>query len=283
MRCFVGLRGKRENEVIKMKPIIVSASLAFVLSFFTALVAKTGVPFSLLKAFVFAVIFGGLAAGIQFVYGKFLLEGAASVSEAETQPRTLGSKVDLVVSEEDLPGDGDALTFSFDNERHVLTSEDVGYAAQNDAVEKRAPVSESAASVEGSLVSQESVAADGTKPSAKPLEADEKKVPPLAVKPSPDTAAIESVSADAKVSAVAQGSFDALPELDNLPDFGMGASASGENGEDGDDGVIEDSDFAEEGGIASARQTEFSDGTVADTKDASLMAQAIRTVLAHEE
>ncbi len=269
--------------MIKIKPVIVSASLAFVLSFFTALIAKTGIPFSLLKAVAFAVVFGGLAAGIQFVYGKFLLEGAASVSEAEAQPRTLGSKVDLVVSEEDLPGDGDALTFSFDDERHVLTSEDVGYAPRNDAVEKRAPVSESAASVEGSLVSQESVAANGTKPSMKPLEADEKKVPPIAAQPSPKPASAEPLDAGIKPPAVAQGSFDALPELDNLPDFGMGASASGENGEDGDEGVIEDSDFAEEGGIASARQTEFSDGTVADTKDASLMAQAIRTVLAHEE
>lgn len=265
--------------MIKIKPVIVSASLAFVLSFFTALIAKTGIPFSLLKAFIFAVVFGGLAAGIQFVYGTFLLEVAASVSEAETPPRPLGSKVDLVVSEEDLPSDGDALTFSLDNERHVLTSEDVGFSAENNAVEKRVPVSEPKVSVADSRAPSENVVAHKEKPS----ETDEKKTPPLEVKPPPKPVESEALDAGAKASAAAQSSFDALPELDNLPDFGAGASASGENGGGGDDGVIEDSDFAEEGGAAPARQTEFSDGTVADTKDASLMAQAIRTVLAHEE
>lgn len=265
--------------MIKIKPIVISAALAFVLSFFTALIAKTGIPFSLLKAFVFAVVFGGLAAGIQFVYGKFLLEGAAPISEMEVSPRPLGSKVDLVVSEEDLPNDGDALTFSIDDERHILTSEDVGIPAKNVAAEKHAPAPEPKPQAERPSVS-ESVAADNAKPVPKPAETEAMNAPPTETKPSPSPAAPKPAAAG---PAAAQGSVDALPELDNLPDFGMDASASGEDGEGGDGEVIEDSDFAEEGRAAPARHTEFSDGTVADTKDSSLMAKAIQTVLAHEE
>lgn len=259
--------------MIKIKPIIISASIAFVLSFLTALIAKTGIPFSLLKAFIFAVVFGGLAAGIQFVYAKFLLEGTASVSEIDAPQRPLGSKVDLVVSEEDLPNDGDALTFSFDEERHILTSEDVGIPAKNVAAEERAPVSESKPSAAERPPVLESVAKDNAKP------AEAKNEPPPETKP----AASEPVASGAGSPAAARGDLDALPELDNLPDFGMDASASESNGEGGDDGVIEDSDFAEEGSVAPARHAEFSDGTVADTKDSSLMAKAIQTVLAHEE
>lgn len=264
--------------MIKIKPIIISASIAFVLSFVTALIAKTGIPFSLLKAFIFAVVFGGLAVGIQFVYAKFLLEGTASISEMEAPQHTLGSKVDLVVSEEDLPNDGDALTFSFDDERHILTSEDVGIPAKNVAAERRAPVSEAKPSVMERPPVSENVAAE----KAKPAEADSKNEPPPEVKPSPDSAASSPAASGAGSLAAAQGDFDALPELDNLPDFGTDSSASEANGE-GDDGVIEDSDFAEEGSVAPSRHTEFSDGTVADTKDSSLMAKAIQTVLAHEE
>ncbi|MDE7291361.1 MAG: hypothetical protein K2N58_04865 [Treponemataceae bacterium] len=265
--------------MIKIKPIIISASIAFVLSFVTALIAKTGIPFSLLKAFIFAVVFGGLAAGIQFVYAKFLLEGTSSISEIDTPQRPLGSKVDLVVSEEDLPNDGDALTFSFDDERHILTSEDVGIPAKNVAAEKPAPVSESKPSDAERPQVSESVAAEN----AKPAESDLKNEPPPETKPSPNPAASSPVASGAGSPAAAQGDLEALPELDNLPDFGTDSSASDANGEGGDDGVIEDSDFAEEGSVAPSRHTEFSDGTVADTKDSSLMAKAIQTVLAHEE
>lgn len=274
--------------MIKIKPIIISASIAFVLSFVTALIAKTGIPFSLLKAFVFAVVFGGLAAGIQFVYAKFLLEGTSSISEMEAPQHSLGSKVDLVVSEEDLPNDGDALTFSFDDERHVLTSEDVGIPAKNVAEKKHAPVSESKPSaVERPQVS-ENVAAEKANPAPKTTEADSKNEPPPETASSPKSSASKPAAPSPAASsagspAAAQGDFDALPELDNLPDFGTDSSASEANGEGGDDGVIEDSDFAEEGRIAPSRHTEFSDGTVADTKDSSLMAKAIQTVLAHEE
>lgn len=269
--------------MIKIKPIIISASIAFVLSFFIALIAKSGFPVSLLKAVIFAVVFGGLAAGIQYVYAKFLIEDSASISEGEAPQRPLGSKVDLVVSEEDLPSDGAELTFSFDGERHVLTSEDVGASARNGATVERVPVPEPKPSVAEASPVLASEATDNAKPVSvsEPAQAGPKNDVPE-TKLSPNIAAsMPAASDNASPPSAAKGDFEALPELDNLPDFGGESSASEAGGEGGE--VIEDSDFAEEGSVAPARRTEFSDGTVADTKDASLMARAIQTVLAHEE
>ena len=68
--------------------------------------------------------------------------------------------------------------------------------------------------------------------------------------------------------------------MDDLPDIGeIGGASSAE----AEEGVIEDSEFAEEGIARPRRQTELSDGKVADVKDAPIMAEAIRTILSSEE
>jgi hypothetical protein len=272
--------------VIKIKPIIFSACAAFVLSFFTALAARSGLPVALIKAFVFGLLFGALAAGVQFVYAKFLADGV-SAPEAAEEPRLVGSKVDLVVSEEDLPEDKDAPAFYVEG-KHVLSNDDLvgkksavaaddslSAARQNETLEAVEKVREQKAAEN---IAQKAAEIASPAPAAVELEA-----PPSVSQPQ----AKEAPAAFAPIN-LAQGASSAAPaaamsgddELDDLPDIGEigGGSAS-----EAEDGVIEDSEFAEEGMARPSRQTELGDGKVADVKDAPVMAEAIRTILKTEE
>ena len=274
--------------MIKIKPIIFSACAAFVLSFVTALAAKSGLPVSLLKAFIFGLLFGAIAVGVQFIYAKFLAEGNAAPETAE-EPKVMGSKVDLVVSEEDLPDDKEAPAFYVEG-KHVLSSDDVGapkaaasmdgsvsVARQNEALEAAEQVREQKAAEN---ITQR--AAEMARPAEAPVSA------PAAAQPVAEEVpqAAEEKPAFSPVN-LAQGGAPASPasssgneELDDLPDIGDigGGSAS-----EAEDDVIEDSEFAEEGMAHPRRQTELSDGKVADVKDAPVMAEAIRTILSSED
>ena len=273
--------------MIKIKPIIFSACAAFVLSFFTALAARSGLPVALIKAFVFGLLFGALAAGVQFVYAKFLADGASAPEAAEEQQRVVGSKVDLVVSEEDLPEDKDAPAFYVEG-KHVLSNDDLvgkksavaaddslSAARQNETLDAVEKVREQKAAEN---IAQKAAEIASPAPAAVELEA-----PPGVSQPQ----AKEAPAAFAPIN-LAHGASSAAPaaamsgddELDDLPDIGEigGGSASEAEG-----GVIEDSEFAEEGMARPSRQTELADGKVADVKDAPVMAEAIRTILKTEE
>lgn len=334
--------------MIKIKPIVISASAAFVFSFFTALIARSGLPVSLLKAVIFAAVFGGLALGIEFLYGKFLAEGSAqsSVSEgAETQPKVVGGKVDLVVSEEDLPDEGGSPSFLVEG-RHVISQDDVGAGAasagaaqsaasesagaitaaeQNAALdaaekvrsEKAAEniVAKGAASSAGGSSGQGAAASsagqdeqngqgiqNAKKAAFVPLDLTAKDVQAATVGGSASSspaqeAAAPSSGEESSSSEAASAAGNSAPhagqgaassggsggvmdeELDELPDI----ADLGGNPAAAEEEVIEDSEFAEEGGIKMKRQTELPDGKVADVKDAPIMAEAIRTVLKKED
>ncbi len=286
--------------MVKIKPIIFSASAAFVFSFFTALFAKSGLPISLLKAVIFAVVFGGLAAGVQLAYGIFLSDAGSSAAETQEEQKPVGGKVDLVVSEEDLPDDKEAPAFFVDG-RRVVTDEDVAYrpSVQQEAQApggQQAPAADgaiSAAEQNQALEAAESVraqkAAENIEKKASEISearAEEKASAAPEAKPSfaPINLAASSASAAAAPAAPSPAASSGDSELDELPDisgFGGigGASASSSEQED----VIEDSEFAQDGSVKIHRQTELADGKVVDVKDAPVMAEAIRTILKKEE
>ena len=85
--------------MIKIKPVVICASIALALSFFVSLLSRNSLPISLLKAVIFAAVFGGIAVGIQVVYDKFLSEGeSSSITESRApQQETVGSLGDVVV------------------------------------------------------------------------------------------------------------------------------------------------------------------------------------------
>ncbi|MBR5097469.1 MAG: hypothetical protein IK094_10240 [Treponema sp.] len=282
--------------MIKIKPIIFSACAAFVLSFVTALAAKSGLPISLLKAVIFALLFGAIAVGVQFVYARFLTEGAAPV-EAREESKVMGSKVDLVVSEEDLPEDKDAPAFYVEG-KHVLSGDDVGAnkvsaadesisaARQNEALEAAEKVREQKAAENITQKAAEITEAPSAHVSAPSAPAAESASQPIAEEV---PQAAEAQPAFSPVN-LAQGTAPASPaaapapssggeELDNLPDIGEFGGGSSE----AQDEVIEDSEFAEGGAVHMSKRAEFADGKVADVKDAPVMAEAIRTILSSED
>lgn len=272
--------------MIKIKPIVFSACAAFVLSFVIAIASKSGFAASLLKAAVFGLLFGAIAVGVQFVYAKFLAEGTALVEAAE-EPKVMGSKVDLVVSEEDLPEDKEAPVFYVEG-KHVLSNEDVGIhkaaepsaeafsaAEQNDALETAEKVREQKAAENITQKAAEAASRPSApQPEDVPLEAEA----PQKKEAQPAFAPINLASGGAAASSGSAGGNDELDDLPDIGEIGGGSSAEGQ-----DEGVIEDSEFAEEGMVHPRRQTEFSDGKVADVKDAPVMAEAIRTILKTEE
>lgn len=275
--------------MIKIKPVVICASLALALSFFISLFSRNAFPLALLKAVIFAAVFGGLAVGIQVVYEKFLSDGEAPVSEStETPQKVVGSKVDLVVSEEDLPNEENAPTFSLGSTRHVLTAADVGF--------KPASPQESASEQEAASVAAPS--ADDAKPSAEPgnESVSETRASEVAASSAQQVSAANSEAANVPASPAGNSApheppkssgtksssvGDELPDLDSFPALDGGDSEDKQDAEE--ESVIEDSDFAEEDSPSPMRRTEFPDGTVADSKDASLMAEAIRTVLVKDE
>ncbi|MBR5964793.1 MAG: hypothetical protein IK015_01565 [Treponema sp.] len=280
--------------MIKIKPIIFSACAAFVLSFVTALAARSGLPVSLLKAFIFGLLFGAIAVGVQFVYAKFLSEGGAAPEAAE-EPKVMGSKVDLVVSEEDLADDKDSPVFYVEG-KHVLSSDDVGGAQKAAPVAGGAIPAGSGAAIPaeaGAISAHEQNQALEAAEKVREQKAAENITQKAAEMPSPAAPVEEEVPQAAPEKPafspvnLAQGGAPASPapssgdeELDDLPDIGeIGGASSAET----EEGVIEDSEFAEEGIARPRRQTELSDGKVADVKDAPIMAEAIRTILSSEE
>lgn len=266
--------------MIKIKPIVFSACAAFVLSFVIAIASKSGFPVSLLKATIFGLLFGAIAVGVQFVYAKFLVEGSAPAEAAE-EPKAMGSRVDLVVSEEDLPDDKEAPAFYVEG-KHVLSNEDVGKPSSQ--AKPAAPAAPSAPEEAFSAAEQnEALEAAEKVREQKAAENITQKAAEVASRPaspepqeSPAPSAGDSKPAFSPVNLAAGGN-----ELDDLPDIGEIGGGSGAEAQD--DGVIEDSEFAEEGMAHVRRQTELSDGKVADVKDAPIMAEAIRTILKTEE
>ncbi len=285
--------------MIKIKPIIFSASAAFVFSFFTALFAKSGLPVSLLKAAIFAVVFGGLAAGVQVLYGMFLSDGGAAPQEAQEEAKPVGGRVDLVVSEEDLPDDKEAPSFFVDG-RRVVTDEDVGAkspaafqdvsdggaisaAQQNQALAAAEQVREAKAAENIEKRAQEISAANAAAQEAKPSFAPINLAASGPSAPVVEEAVPETVPPQAEAPSAAP-SKPGDPELDELPDIsGFGGGGEGAAQAAGQEDVIEDSDFAQDGSVKIHRQTELADGKVADVKDAPIMAEAIRTILKKEE
>ena len=285
--------------MIKIKPIIFSASAAFVFSFFTALFAKSGLPVSLLKAAIFAVIFGGLAVGVQVLYGMFLADGGAAPQETQEEAKPVGGRVDLVVSEEDLPDDKEAPSFFVDG-RRVVTDEDVGGA-------KTAPAFQDVSDGGAISAAQQNQALAAAEKVREAKAAENIEIKAQGISAANAQAAQEAKPAFAPIDLAASGQGAAVseeavpevphaeepkaapskpsdPELDELPDIsGFSGGGDGAAPAAAHEDVIEDSEFAQDGSVKVHRQTELADGKVADVKDAPIMAEAIRTILKKEE
>lgn len=287
------IRGKTK---VNFKPVFLTSAIAFVLSFFVALISGAGFGLSLLRAIITAVCFGALTVGIIFLYDRFLndsqTDNSSSDSQTESNLPPLGNKVDIVIDDEELEDDENSPKFVLTGQNQMLNKGDVensqnqGFVNSNNKFTENAFENVSSETVETKTETEpKSVSEKVLKSETKTPEAEEvpsfKPVPlvkqnaPAPSKasdefpPIEDTLGENSILNEKKISN--EGDVDVLPD--------MGLSGIGRQ-----DDTVTDSEFASAGKASSRlNETVFPDGAKADSKDSTLMAEAIRTILRNED
>lgn len=203
------------------KGITIAALIGFVLSFFIGLISDVSFGIMLLRAVIFAAIFGGLAAGIFLLFDKYLSGNNSTVdvpAESVSSNHT-GSVVDITIDDEPLPDDGDGPDFNISNTSNTGNI---------------SPISDSSGSVEDVTASEESVKEDtqvasSGEPAFTPVKLGQ---------------TAEKVQQD-----IPEESLDVLPDISDIP---VNLSAD-------QNSVLEDTDFALGGtgddSVSSAKST----------------------------
>ena len=274
---------------MKLKSVIMTACMAFVLSFLIALISRVGMPRALFRAAISAVIFGAVACLIQFLYSRFLSDVSSGASDSEvvedTKPVT-GSLVNLVVNDEELEEEEGGPQFSVDAGSRILAGDDI----------KPIQMSQPAGGSYGKTSLEDIGKSDGNNIAAvsaktvtpastpvAPAVAVDSGFKPVNLADAASLAGAASVPAESQLDQPAR-QFSPVKfsvnddQLDELPDVSELGILPGKNIDD----VIKDSDFATEGRNSAALKAAFGDGIKTESKDTALMAEAIRTVLAKE-
>ena len=269
--------------MINLKFVGILAVFGFLLSFVLGLIGDVSFGNVILRAVISALVSGGTAALVSFVFRKFLSENAAETQTVKPSATT-GNLVDIRIDEEPLPDTENSPDFyvsqayssasnRFPYGQQMKPMAEVADTAPADAAPVRAgatqvPVSSSAAPVNSSPVISAGAAEKG-KPEPKietfvpkPLV---QKEPP---KPERTEPAVSKHTASDKPSVVEE-----LDSLSELPDIeSMVADSIGSEPE-----VIEDSAFASEGLSSGISTSDISSGN-----DTTVIADAIRTLLKRE-
>ena len=260
------------------KKIAIPAAVGFVISFVISLIFTHSLFWSLIRGLIFGVVFALLFLLVDFLFSTFLEQASDVEVSSAKKPSSLGNKVDIVISDEDLTDDGENLRFSVNNNKKILDDQtlkesdakadvlldDAGAAMQN------APDSEKESFLQSA---KETAATAATVAAAKQDEN----------KPSFVASSIAEVtSPGASSSASASSDGGAVDGIDSLPDL-SGFDALTGDVEDSSD-VIDDTEFASRGVSSPAsRGSTFSDGTKAADHDTETLAKAISTILKRDE
>ena len=258
--------------MINPKNIGISAAIGFVLSFLIGIFSGVSFLLVLLRALICAVIFAAVGAGASILFQKFLsVEQSDTVSDAPVEKaQRVGGIVDYIVGDDTLPDEEQGPRFDVSMTRSSLK-------AGVKPIGESAPVRQTPMPPPVKSVSQGAVAAMPNAASASNTSASPKA-----------TAGFTPVNlADATKSSPVQPvasseEADDSGMLDELPDIG-GISLGGDkdDAEDAGNGdVVSDSEFAMEDGLSSVRMSDSSKSKPATEQNASVMAQAIRTILA---
>lgn len=265
---------------VNFKLTVLTSVIAFVLSFFTALISHAGFLRSLIRGGILAVIFGALSVGITFLYNKFLSDGSSGESSADDgqNPAPIGNKVDITIDDAELQEEENTPRFVLTGQNQMLNKDDLGErkSVQLDNINEEPRPVETVSS--GAGVQHTSAVTNNGSENSSDSKSDEKAAP--AFKPvslgqvtggdSDELPAIENSLGDG--SFLKQGEDESEDTLDVLPDMGAPSKAH--------DDTVTDSEFAS-GGKNKSRLSDpmFPDGSMAESKDAALMAEALRTVL----
>lgn len=261
--------------MINLKFVGILAAFGFLLSFVLGLLGDVTFGFVILRAVISALVSGGTAALVSFVFRKFLSENAAEASAVRSSPST-GNIVDIRVDEEPLPDTDNSPDF-FVSQAYSSASNAFPYAqqvkqaapSQEEEPAKPAPAAEFKAAPLGNVASSNA----GPAPEKKP----EPKAEPFVPKPLVQKEAPAAVQAEPEVTRPAVSEKHSVSEeldsLAELPDIESMVSDSIES----EPAVIEDSAFASEGVSSGISIPDVSSGN-----DTTVIADAIRTLLKRE-
>ena len=246
------------------------AACGFILSFVSGLFSHSSILSVLLKALIFAVIFGLLGFGISFIYSKFLSDGSggefqsdysADTSSVPSAGSALGNNVDITIQDEELAPSESENHYVVGDNHQMLNDSDVrnSQGGADDAQSSPGFVP---------LRNFETVKNFSGKESVIPAEA--VAAPETASESAPEAPQTESAPASNAFSGNDDGGLDTLPDMEN---FVFSESAGSASDDDDDSGT--DSEFV------SMSSSKKSSGP-AEVQDASLMAKAISSVLSDE-
>lgn len=245
------------------------AACGFVLSFVSGLFSHSSILSVLLKALIFAVVFGLVGFGISFVFEKFLSDGtggefqgeySADSSPVAANTSALGHNVDITIQDEELTPSG--------SENHFVVGDNHQMLNESDVRSQRNTETQANSSSQGfvPLRNYETV---------KNFSGTEAVIPAEAV--TTQAAQVEDTADQTQSlsSASIINTDNEAGELDTLPDMENFVFTEGSNSDDDDSDTGTDSEFVSMG------SHKKNDGP-AEVQDAALMAKAISSVLSDE-
>ncbi|MBQ7159606.1 MAG: hypothetical protein IJS09_09335 [Treponema sp.] len=279
--------------MINPKYIGIAAGVGFVLSFLIGIFSGISFGLLLLRALICAAIFAAVGTGGSILYQKFLSDeqfdsGSDAPVEKVSRP---GGVVDITIGDESLPEDSDGPRFDVSGTRSSLRAAGLASAGIRQSAPPPPPITPVAPSVEVQPPVQETVQEvvpqNATPVHEAPVSAGFQPVSLVAAtttseqqapvaEPVPVTAPAKS--SDSGANRVATSAPTGGP-ADDLPDIGAFALDSEEEAAEGEEDVVNDSEFATEDEPRPSRSSS-SKSTPATEQSASVMAQAIRTILA---
>lgn len=251
-----------------LKVVIPFAACGFILSFVAGLFSHTSILSILLKALIFAIVFGGLGFAIELVFRKFLYEGTSEyqsdasegILQAPTPSSSVGQKVDITIQDEELAPS--------ESENHFVVGENHQMLNESDVKNVKTESVEDSSQGFVPLRNFETVKNFSGKEAQSPFiqSNDSAQNEAGAGSNGNSPAAVRETSSD-------NDSLDTLPDMES---FAFGGDDSG-SGEDSDESSNTDSgsDFVSVSS-GSKKQEEV------EVKDAALMAKAISSVLSDE-
>lgn len=246
------------------KFIGVFAACGFILSFFAGLFSHSSILSILLKALIFAVVFGVLGLGISFIYSKFLSDGtpgefqgeyAADASSNVAASSAVGQHVDITIQDEELKPSESENHFVVGDNHQMLNESDVRNDSGNEQNAGFVPLRnfETVKNVSGTEAVIPSEAIAKNEPAPEP-----------AYQNQDATTAFQNVEQG-------NGGIDTLPDMENFV-----FSESSSSGSDS----ISDADTETE--FVSSSSSHRKSDAPAEVQDAALMAKAISSVLSDE-
>lgn len=298
---------RREVRVKNIKFVLISASCGFLLSFICGLFSHGGFLHMIVMAVIFGIVFGALAALIQFL-GNGILNvdnvpspAAAGDAPVDASPKT-GSIVNLTIKDEDLPTEENSPQFFVGSNHQMLSKNDYvpdnGHGRESAAQAQQVQTdttgntdfSRQTSGVDGidtlkdKDLPSEPVAETENDAAKKPAGSGNGFIPMPLQETARNMSGTEAGSAGAQKpveedvpSADASSADDSSEEdtledesLDELPDLEDMKTAGS------DEDIVEDSDFSKAG--SKEKKTD-----APEVKDAALMAKAISTILTKDK